>query len=384
MRRMTRTFRNSPFQGGVTVPNKTQTALAIKYALDDQPSASQVGSRLANILECLDSETSVSALALQYLKKTGLITLHNLATGQISFAEYLATAQAEQSERKQAMEIRRHQDELERQQVEEARDQAMRIASQKFMAAKLAYESDPKNIARAKQAALKEKYGLDYFIEKAHFSELMAILQKVEAGTRLSDEEVVWLSTTKAGYEQSFFTRELKAAYHRNEARFHSNEFQKTKDPWAAVNASKHYRKCGESSTAEAMLGTIDIDGKHDIKIKSALCTTYGGVKRDLGKYSEALYLGEKSHRFTPQNFRPCTLLGAVNIEIGNYDLGQSWYEKAAQRGASPEAIDEELRSIFRRADQEKQDTLRKHLLNIDPVRYGWTKTLKCQSSSKV
>lgn len=384
MRRMTQTIRKSPFQGGTTVPNKTQTALAAKYALDDQPSASQIGSRLANILEDLDSKSPISALALQYLKKTGLVSLYDLAVGQISFAEYLATAETEQRERKEAMELRRHQDEMERQQAKEAREQAMRIASEKYLAARLACDRDPKNIARAKQAALKEKYGLDYFVEKAHFSELMAILQKVEAGSRLSDEEVVWLSTTKAGYEQSFFTRELKAAYHRNEARFHASQFEKTKDSWAAVNASKHYRKCGESSTAESMLGAINIHGKHDIKLKSALCTTYGGVKRDLGKYSEALDLGEKAHQITPQNFRPCTLLGAVNIEIGNYDLGQSWYEKATQRGANPEAIDEELRSIFRRADQEKQDALRQHLLRIDPVRYGWTKTLKRKSSSKI
>jgi len=93
MRRMTQNIRKNPFQGGITVPNKTQTGLANKYALDDQPSASQVGSRLANILERLDSKNSVSALALQFLKKSGLIALHDHAAGKISFAEYLVTTQ---------------------------------------------------------------------------------------------------------------------------------------------------------------------------------------------------------------------------------------------------------------------------------------------------
>lgn len=279
------------------------------------------------------------------------------------------------------MEARRYKEDMARQQ----RDLAMRVAAiQKAQAEKLAFERDPKNIARAKQSALKEKYGLRYFIEKTHFPKLIAILQKVEAGSRLLDEDVVWLSTTHTDYDENFFTRELKAAFHRNEAWFYAKEFEKTKDPWSAANASKHYRKCGEPSTAEAMLSTIDIDGENNMKIKSALSTTYSGVKRDLGKWSEALDLGEKAHRFTPQNFRPCTLLGAVNIEIGNYDLGQSWYEKAAQRGASPQAIDDELRGIFHRADQERQDALRAHLLNIDPVRYGWTKTLKQRANSEV
>jgi hypothetical protein len=72
------------------------------------------------------------------------------------------------------------------------------------------------------------------------------------------------------------------------------------------------------------MLNTIDVSTLKDLKLKSALCTTHGGVKRDLKRYDEALGLGEQAHLFTPQDFRPCTLLGAVNMEIGHYDLGQS------------------------------------------------------------
>jgi hypothetical protein len=67
-------------------------------------------------------------------------------------------------------------------------------------------------------------------------------------------------------------------------------------------------------------------------------------------------------------------LIGAVNIEIGNYDLGQAWYKKAVERGASEKSVDDDLRSIFMRADKSKQDELRDHLLKIDPVRYSWVK----------
>lgn len=102
------------------------------------------------------------------------------------------------------MEARRYNEDMARQQ----RDLAMRVAAiQKAQAEKLAFERDPKNIARAKQSALKEKYGLRYFIEKTHFPKLIAILQKVEAGSRLLDEDVVWLSTTHTDYDENFFTR---------------------------------------------------------------------------------------------------------------------------------------------------------------------------------
>jgi hypothetical protein len=75
-----------------------------------------------------------------------------------------------------------------------------------------------------------------------------------------------------------------------------------------------------------------------------------------------------------PKDFRPCTLLGAVNIEIGHYDLGHSWYEKAIKRGYSEKSMDDELRSIFMRAEKSKQEALRNHLLKWDPVRYSWAK----------
>jgi len=37
---------------------------------------------------------------------------------------------------------------------------------------------------------------------------------------------------------------------------------------------------------------------------------------------NDALMLGENAHKLTPKDFRPCTLLGAVNMENGSYDLG--------------------------------------------------------------
>ncbi len=95
------------------------------------------------------------------------------------------------------------------------------------------------------------------------------------------------------------------------------------------------------------MLAAIDVNQQPDRKLQSALCTTYGGVKRDLGQRGKALDLGTKAHDLTPQDFRPCTLLGAVYIELGAYELGRDWYNKAEARGASEKSIDDDLRSIF-------------------------------------
>src|SRR5690606_16655861 len=107
-------------------------------------------------------------------------------------------------------------------------------------------------------------------------------------------------------------------------------------------------------------------------KLKSALLTTRGGVLRDLGRRREAMQLGEQAHVLQPRNFRPCTLLGALHMESGNFAEGQEWYTKAEQRGAKRQSIDSELRSIFQRASKEQKEQLKAFLLADDPARYRW------------
>ncbi|MBM9616026.1 hypothetical protein JWJ90_17290 [Desulfobulbus rhabdoformis] len=209
-----------------------------------------------------------------------------------------------------------------------------------------------------------------YFIEEDCFPKVMDILRRVDRGTRLSEKDIVWLSTKGKEY----YTIELREEYHRIEAEFYACEFKKSKDPWSAVNASSHYRKCGRAKIADSMLTAIALSKLKNSRLKSAVCTTHGGVRRDLREYDDALRLGDQAHRLTPKDFRPCTLLGAVNIEIGNYDLGQAWYKKAVELGASEKSVDDDLRSIFMRADKIKQEEMRNHLLRIDPVRYSWVR----------
>ena len=57
--------------------------------------------------------------------------------------------------------------------------------------------------------------------------------------------------------------------------------------------------------------------------------------------------------------------------------LGDEWFAKGVERGANREGVDHELRSIFVRAGKAQQDELKRHLLRIDPVRYGWVNKTK-------
>jgi len=173
----------------------------------------------------------------------------------------------------------------------------------------------------------------------------------------------------------------LRAAFHEREAEFYSGEYRRTNDPWNAVNASGHYRKCSEARKAHDLLTSIPAERQKAPKLRSAIATTHGGVMRDLKRLDEALEFGNQAHALTSEDFRPCTLLGAVNFELGHYDIAREWYAKAIERGATERSIDSDLRGIFLRAAPAKREEIKAFLLREDPARYRWVNNLHVSNS---
>lgn len=352
--------------------NTSLIEVARKYHVEDLSGASIPGSRITNILKQVETGTPLSSFTFEYLHKNGFLALFRYAKDEITFTDFLKIAKPEQSKRRASSETKVIREERERQSKREAYLANIKLEQERAAANKRAFDNDPRNIAKAKQNQLRYRYDLSAFIEKEHFPKLMDILRRVDRGIRLTEDDIVWLTTKDDEY--GYYTTELRERYHENEAEFYAGEFKKSKDPWLAVNASSHYRKCKKARAADSMLNTISVSRLKNNKLKSALCTTHGGVKRDLGKHDDALTLGQQAHQFTPKDFRPCTLLGAVNMEIGNHTLGESWYEKAIERGASEKSVDSDLRSIFLRAEPAKQEEFSVYLLRKDPYRYSWAK----------
>jgi Flp pilus assembly protein TadD len=351
----------------------THIELAIYYCVDDLPGAHIPATRIITILERFQQGRPLTSLALTYLESQGLLALHRHISDGSTVDEFRKAAKAEQVLRKQDAEAVRLAEIAERAEKEAARQAQIKLAQEKANAARQALERDPKYIAKIKNQKLRASYDLNFFIEQHLFATLMDILRRVDVGKRLAEKDLLWLSTDGDEY----YSEKLKSTYHSNEAEFYASEFVKNQDPWMAINASSHYRKCNKAGIADKLLNTIDIEKKKSPKIKSAFFTTHGGVKRDLGQKDEALRLGEKAHHLMNKDFRPCTLLGAVYMETGQYDLGQEWYAKAVERGASERAVDSDLRSIFMRADKTTQVEMRAHLLKVDPERYRWVEKIR-------
>jgi hypothetical protein len=343
------------------------------YCVDDLPGATVVATRLRNIIDTLWAGRSLTALGLKYLQQEGLVALHRLATGQMSYENFRDAASKEQAERRRNAEAQRIAKEAE----DKARDLALAAKAeqqrQQAERVRLARERDPKYIAKMKNQQLRELYGLHEFIEEHCFGRVMEILRRADAGSRFEPEVLVWLKTEGKAY----FSEPLKHKFHAAEADFFISEYQRTHDPWMAVSASGHCRKSGRSSEAHELLASVPQARQKLPKLRSAICTTHGGAMRDLGLWDDALALGEQGHALTPRDYRPCTLLGAVHMETGNYETGHAWYEKAVERGAEERSIDADLRGIIMRADMAKREEIKRFLLRDDPVRFAWVNKLR-------
>jgi hypothetical protein len=325
--------------------------------------ASIPGASLNKVLVCLRDGRPVSNYQLFFLQKQGLEALHRFASGALTYDRFRELALVEQATRIKSATAAKLVDE-----AEKRADKAGLDA--RTEAARLARESDPKNIAKTRNKELRTRYGINIFVEEHCLRRLMRILRHVDVGRRLKQEDFVWLSSVGEDY----FSDKLASAYHRMEADFFATEFKKTHDPWMAVEASSHYRKCKGARDAVSLLETIDVERQTSSKVKSALCTTHGGALRDLGLRDEAIRLGEKAHALDAADYRPCTLLGAVHMEDRNLALGHEWYEKAIKRGAKKDSVDQDIRKIFFRADQAKKEEMRAFLLRENPNRFSWAR----------
>ena len=307
---------------------------------------------LSNILRTLYQGDAIAAADIRYLKSSGALRLYKLAIGQLTYKSYIADIKAEERA------------------VKQAKTRAAAIEAERM---KLVEEQRLEREA----STLRGTYGITAQVEKSLLAKLMGVLQSIDSGNRLTDEEFVWLQTKAKQY----FTEQLRITYHLREADFYANEYQQTQDPWKAINASGHYRKCKQPESALELVVSVPAKNLKNPKVHSAFCTTYGGAMRDVKLRKVALQLGKQAHELQPKAFQPCTLLGALHIELGNFTEGHEWYGKAEERGASKQSIDTELKNIFLHADKTLRETLKVFLLADNPDRYSWVNDKKYRNN---
>ena len=342
--------------------------LARQFWVDDITSAITGGARLHSLLVAAGQGATISAANRQFLLNRGLNALLCFLTGELSQEQFDQKGKAEQEQRNELAQQKQREIAAQKAADEERYKAEQKARSVRLEAERIQRESDPKYIARMKNQALREKYGVTGYVESHHLKQLMAILLKLDAGTRLLETETIWLKSNGREYE----TKEILHSYNRLEADHWLAEYRNSKNPWSAVNASGHLRKCAASNEAIELLSAIPAKRQGQPKLKSAILTTHGGAMRDHGEHAAALNMGAEAHRLQPNNFRPCTLLGAVCIELGNISEGHEWYCKAEARGAGRDSIMSDVRSLLTRMTADKREAVIAELLRIHPEQYRW------------
>ena len=219
---------------------------------------------------------------------------------------------------------------------------------------------------------LKNDYGINYRTDTPE-SQLYAILKKLHAGNRLTDEEVVWLEGEKLLKPET----EIYIAHHALEARFYENEFQRTKGHWSLVNASAHWRKAENPEQALEQTNGLNFKQIKSPKLAAALLTTRGGALRDIDELTKAEQCALEAIKYFPDSHNPYTLMGALCLQTGRIEEGLKWFEEAVKRGAKPQDQDAEIKRIlYKKKDSERKELI-DHLLNKDPYRFAWLKTWK-------
>ena len=382
---------HSNYRGKVSVEDavKHQTYLddmrkdAVFYCVDHIESSMIPHSMLHKIIQKLKTKQNDSLTLPEkaYLVRQNLNALYSLVEGKISFNQYKKEVVNDRIKHKEHLEAERLRlekvrelelIELKKQQEKLAQERKIREQAERERRKKL--ESDPKYIEKQKEKNLIKKYDIySYDILSKHRSKLVNILKLLDNNQRLSEQDAIWLNSEG----REFFTDEVKIKFHRVEADFYINEYKTTKLHWHAINASSQLRKAKASKEAEKFLENTEISLNKNKKLLSAYFTTLGGVKRDIRKVDTAIECGVKAHENNSQDYRPCTLLGAIYMENHEYTLGHDWYSKARDRGAPEKSINADLRSILLKLDKSKRVEMIASLLKKDPYLYSWLKDIK-------
>ena len=227
-------------------------------------------------------------------------------------------------------------------------------------------------------AALKVKYRI---IDRDFpFDPFYAIMVKLEKEERLDPVLVVQLIQQKLLASHG----KIAMAYHRLEALFYQQEYERTGNKWNLPNASSHWRKADEPKSALQVTENLDFDQIKENKLKSALLTTRGGAFRDIDKLDDAQKCALKAIEYQPQSHHPYTLMGAICFERSQFSEGERWFNEAIKRGAESEDIDSELKQVVKNTkDENKRREVVEYLLKKNPQRYAWAKSYRKRESGE-
>lgn len=217
-----------------------------------------------------------------------------------------------------------------------------------------------KEFQRVSELARKHSASLESCWDGEKFTEIVAILEKIDSKKIPSNYEISLLEASKL---------------FRLVARIHFIQYRKNQDIWSLAKACRFLRKSKfpemaiEISTKES--SSIYYKNKRAL---SALLASRGGAFRDMNSLDLAKESAETSIRFDPKSPHPYNLMGAICYQQGAPADGDNYFSEAVRLGSIPRQQDKEIRISFEKATPEAKKIVAKHLIAKDESRYAWAK----------
>lgn len=207
-----------------------------------------------------------------------------------------------------------------------------------------------------------------YRIIKPEFVPFYEIMGKLDKGERLDRELVADLIHAKLLSPHG----EIAKAYYSLEASFYEQEYKRTGNKWNLVSAISEWRKADKLEPA-LNLTNLDLNRVPGDDLKAAILTNRGFVLRDLKQFSEATKCASQAIDLQPDNYQPWLLLSSIYRQMGDDEKEEEYLNEAIRLGADID-YDEMKRLVKNAKNAEEQQKLAKHILDKDPIRYGWAK----------
>ena len=204
-------------------------------------------------------------------------------------------------------------------------------------------------------AELKSKYLATEYQDSSPSSPLYKILLQLEEGETLDDTDINWL-------EHKRLFQVIAAFYEKELDKPHS-------DMWNIVKAGKYWRKAKHPRRVLALTEGLE---SGDAMLMSAILTNRGAALRDLRELSKARDCASKALEYNSDNFRTYNLLGAICYQSGQPGLGDEYFQKAVELGASPEDQERDIRAALDNSERIQRKGVAQYLLRKDPERYRW------------
>lgn len=325
-------------------------ALKVKYKATQYEDSSP-SSHLYKVLKKIESDNHLGEQDINFLKKRKLTDTITIAQDKYAAVLKSKIESGEQLEESEINWLK-----------ENGRENIITIAQQKHF------------------TWLKVKYRILGPRNQLPLDPFYTIMQQLEREERLDPVLVVQL------IEEDLLSPDgrIALAFHRLEAKFYEQEYQRTGNQWNLPNASSHWRKADKPRQALKLTDNLKFDKIKENKLKSALLTTRGGAFRDIGELDKAEKCALTAIEYQPSSHHPYTLMGAICYERGEYTKGDYWFEEAIKRGASPSDQDAEIKRVVKNAkDENKRSEVVEYLLKKDPERYAWAKAYQKKPQNK-